>query len=292
MSGAPSQGLSCLLLSPLLLVCAADAGRANFLITADVSKQGLHTEPQPKRPCCSVLLFSLSSSQAPAATCQGAYALPVASSDDEIRAHSWFAACLRRMGATKLRDYSAKEPRKPVVWEDLSTGKFHAINNETGEKVPCDRDGRPLAQFHLNISGVASTKDRMKLRLKDTALNKSLLSDEPPRPEAPRGAALQALKEERAETKNRFYTKLPSEAGLFLRHTLAMRVAHPELEAERLEEEAKARHKIDELHKNYEALQASASANKTTTVEEKVREVKNISRSEYYSFTATGVFRP
>ena len=26
--------------------------------------------------------------------------------------------------------------------------------------------------------------------------------------------------------------------------------------------------------------------------EEKVREVKNISRSEYYSFTATGVFRP
>ena len=43
---------------------------------------------------------------------------------------------------------------------------------------------------------------------------------------------------------------------------------------------------------NYEALQASASANKTTTVEEKVREVKNISRSEYYSFTATGVFRP
>ena len=196
------------------------------------------------------------------------------------------------MGATKLQDFSAKEPRKPVVWEDLSTGKFHAVNNETGEKVPCDRDGRPLAQFHLNISGTASTKERMKLRLKDTALNKSLLSEEPLRPEPPRGAALQALKEERTETKNRFYTKLPSEAGLFLKHTLQMRIQHPEIEAERLEEEAKARHKIDELHKNYEALQASASANKTTKVEEKVREVKNISRSELYSFTKTGVFRP
>ena len=71
-----------------------------------------------------------------------------------------------------------------------------------------------------------------------------------------------------------------------------MRIQHPEIEAERLEEEAKARHKIDELHKHYEALQASASANKTTKVEEKVREVKNISRSELYSFTKTGVFRP
>ena len=130
------------------------------------------------------------------------------------------------------------------------------------------------------------------MRLKDTALNKSLLSEEPLRPEPPRGAALQALKEERTETKNRFYTKLPSEAGLFLKHTLQMRIQHPEIEAERLEEEAKARHKIDELHKNYEALQASASANKTTKVEEKVREVKNISRSELYSFTKTGVFRP
>ena len=218
------------------------------------------------------------------------------------------------------------EPRKPVVWEDLSTGKFHAVNNETGEKVPCDRDGRPLPQFHLGISGTATTKARKSLRLKvraakprslaslllaliilqlctsltvcfcvylqDTALNKSLLEPEPARPAVPRGSALQAMKEERVETKGRFYTKLSSEAGLFLKHTLQSRIDHPELEAERLEEEAKARHKIDELHKNYEALQASASANKTTKVEEKVREVKNISRSEYYSFTATGVFRP
>ena len=55
------------------------------------------------------------------------------------------------------------KPRKPVVWEDLNTGKFHAINNETGEKVPCDRDGRPMAQFHLDISGIATTKARLGL---------------------------------------------------------------------------------------------------------------------------------
>ena len=35
-----------------------------------------------------------------------------------------------------------------------------------------------------------------------------------------------------------------------------------------------ALHKIDELHKNYEALQASASANKVTNVEQQVKEVK------------------
>ena len=79
---------------------------------------------------------------------------------------------------------------------------------------------------------------------------------------------------------------------MFVKQQLQLREAYPELERERLEEEAKARHKIDELHKNYEALQASASANKVTNVEQQVKEIKNISRSEYYSFTATGVFRP
>ena len=101
-----------------------------------------------------------------------------------------------------------------------------------------------------------------------------------------------ALKEERVGTKGRFYTKLPSEAKIFLKQQLEMRERYPELEAERLEEEAKARHKIEELHKNYEALQASASANKNVVVVETKKDIKNISRSELYSFTATGVFRP
>lgn len=72
--------------------------------------------------------------------------------------HPWF----RRV----VVDGVAVVPRKPVVWEDLATGKFHAVNNETGEEVPCDRDGRPVAQFHLGVSGTASTKTRMQLRLK------------------------------------------------------------------------------------------------------------------------------
>ena len=109
----------------------------------------------------------------------------------------------------------------------------------------------------------------------------------------PRGETLQALKEDRVETKGRFYSKLPSESKLFLTQQLQMRITHPELEAERLEEEAKARHKIDELHKNYEALQASASANNNALVVEKEKKViKNISKSEFLSFTSTGVFRP
>ena len=73
-------------------------------------------------------------------------------------------------------------PRKPVVWEDLTTGKFHAVNNETGEEVPVDRNGRPIAQFHHGISGVASTHERNSLRLKDVALQKSLLLPEGRRP--------------------------------------------------------------------------------------------------------------
>ena len=101
-----------------------------------------------------------------------------------------------------------------------------------------------------------------------------------------------ALKEERVGTKGRFYTKLPSEAKIFLKQQLEMRERYPELEAERLEEEAKARHKIDELHKNYAALQQSASAGTTKMVQQTEREIKNISRSEHLSFTATGVFRP
>lgn len=185
-----------------------------------------------------------------------------------------------------------QEARKPVVWEDLSSGTFHAVNNETGEHVPCDHNGRALPRFHLDVSGIASTKERMSLRLKDTALQKSLLSPEPERPNALRGSALVKLKEERVGTKGRFGTKLPSEAGLFTRQQQEMRVRYPEIERERMEEEAKARHKIEELHKNYAALQASAVANTGAKVEKKEKDISNVSRSQLYSFTSTGVFRP
>ena len=70
------------------------------------------------------------------------------------------------LSALLLPDHRLQEARKPVVWEDLSSGTFHAVNNETGEHVPCDRDGRALPRFHLDVSGIASTKERMSLRLK------------------------------------------------------------------------------------------------------------------------------
>ena len=58
------------------------------------------------------------------------------------------------------------EQRKPVVWQNLIDGTYYAINNHTGDRVPCDRLGRPIPQFHRGISGVASTKMRMSLNLK------------------------------------------------------------------------------------------------------------------------------
>ena len=80
-------------------------------------------------------------------------------------------ACSRR-----LETHVVPVPRKPVVWEDLTTGKFHAVNNETGEKVACDRNGRPLPEFHNNISGIASTKERKTIRLKVRVASSAALS--------------------------------------------------------------------------------------------------------------------
>ena len=146
--------------------------------------------------------------------------------------------------------------RKPVVWQDACTGKYHAVNNETGDAVPCDAHGKPLPRFHSGVSGVASTKKRMGLTLKDTALYKSLQGPPPPRPPPLDAAA----REERAATAGRFGAKVPSEAALFLQQQLRDREDYPELEGERQEEEAKARFKIEELHKNFYALQASTQA--------------------------------
>ena len=182
-------------------------------------------------------------------------------------------------------------PRKPVVWEDLTTGKFHAVNNETGEEVPVDRNGRPIAQFHHGISGIASTHERNSLRLKDVALQKSLLLPEGRRPKLKKEDKI-TIREERVETVGRFGSKTPVEAELFLRQQVTMKQLYPELEAQRQEEEAKARYKIEELHKNYYALQASNEAGKGGPVVKKERDIKGVSRSQQYSFTSTGVFRP
>ena len=174
------------------------------------------------------------------------------------------------------------------MWEDLNTGKFHAVNNETGESVPCDSQGRTLPQFHHGVSGVASTKKRLGLTLKDTELQKSLLGPQPTRPPEPSAA----IRAERVSTTGRFGRNTPSEAAIFLKAQRRLREDYPEIEEARLEEEAKARFKIDELHKNFYALQASTQAGGAVQETTTVREVKNLVKAEHLAFTSTGVYRP
>ena len=66
-------------------------------------------------------------------------------------------------------------------------------------------------------------------------------------------------------------------------------------QAVRVDEVAKARHKIEETHKNYYALLASSDVG---TAGDPLKEKKNpgetmsLMRNEWYAFTATGMFRP
>ena len=67
------------------------------------------------------------------------------------------------------------------------------------------------------------------------------------------------------------------------------------IQALRLAEVAKARHKIEETHKNYYALLASSDVG---TAGDPLKEKKNpgesmsLMRNEWYAFTATGMYRP
>jgi hypothetical protein len=178
------------------------------------------------------------------------------------------------------------------VWEDLTTGKYHAINNDTGEVVPVDRDGRPIAQFYLGISGCASTQERTKMRLKDVALLQSLCTAEPPRPAGLKDAALlRSMREDRVETRGRFRVKPTPEPLLFLRYQKYFNETYPEVVAAAKAEDDKARRSIEEMHKNYYALQASTAAGVAAVQKVNVGATKPISKS-YLCFTATGVFRP
>jgi len=182
--------------------------------------------------------------------------------------------------------------RKPVVWEDLTTGKFHAINNKTGERIEVDRDGRPIAEFHLNVSGVASTKQRSSLRLKDVELQRSLIGPEPARPAALKDQNLfRTLREDRVETRDRFRTKIAPEAKLFLQSQRYMNATYPEIVEKAKALDDKDRAKIEEMHKNYAALQASTAAGVAPVAKVNIGATKPISKS-YLSFTSTGVFRP
>ena len=61
----------------------------------------------------------------------------------------------------------------------------------------------------------------------------------------PKGAELASLKEDRVETKGRFYTKVPPEADLALTQQRLFRTLYPELEAERQEESERRSRETD-----------------------------------------------
>ena len=77
--------------------------------------------------------------------------------------------------------------------------------------------------------------------------------------------------------------------------TMALRTMAVLTQAVRVDEVARARHKIEETHKNYYALLASSDVG---TAGDPLKEKKNpgesmsLMRNEWYAFTATGMFRP
>ena len=69
-----------------------------------------------------------------------------------------------------------------------------------------------------------------------------------------------SLRKERASTTGRFGAKTSGEIDLYEADKRSRLIKYPEIEDARLEEVEKAKFKIDELHKNYYALQSSQKA--------------------------------
>ena len=163
----------------------------------------------------------------------------------------------------------------------------HIVNNETGDHIPCDAFGKAIPPFHPGITGVADTKERLSLELKDVAWDKTLQKEAPPRP----GPLPNHLLRERVSTTNRFGGSSAGEIDLYLREKQRLLLQFPEREEARAEEEAKARHKVEELHKNYYALMASSDINQKPPQPKKPKEF-SLMKSEWYAFTSTGTYRP
>ena len=102
------------------------------------------------------------------------------------------------------------------------------------------------------------------------------------------------LKDDRVRTSDRFSGKLPTELSLFIDEQQRRRQQNPELEESMREEEARAKHKIDELHKNYYALLASSELGSGASVGQagSQKPKRSLMRSEDYAFTTTGTYRP
>jgi len=169
----------------------------------------------------------------------------------------------------------------------LTTGKYHTVSN-SGKHIHCTADGTPIRPYKQGVSGVAKTSVRVaheqKIAAHEASLADAAQGVRPP-PVDP------ALLQERVQTKGRFGAKTPTEIDLFLTEQARNRLMFPEREAAAREEEAQAKHKIDELHKNFAALAASSDINATHTKD--ISATKNLAKTcGLGAFTLTGTFRP
>ena len=185
----------------------------------------------------------------------------------------------------------SKRQQTPVIWEDQVTNKFHVVNNTNGEKVPCNQFGLPLLPFRPGISGEATTKERLRATRTTGAMAWEKSLEQPAKPRPP--PIDPSLRKERASTTGRFGAKTSGEIDLYEADKRSRLIKYPEIEEARLEEVEKAKVKIDELHKNYYALQSSqkaAEAGPAKEVEQK-KEMR-LNRSKQHAYAFTGLYRP
>eukprot|EP00962_Isochrysis_galbana_P014139 scaffold4029_cov117-Isochrysis_galbana.AAC.3 len=189
---------------------------------------------------------------------------------------------------------SAAASYKPYVWNDLNTGKFHMINNVTGEKVQCTPDGVPLRKFIPGVSGVVRTKERAKLVAKDTSWSSFIHDFSLAPPARPAPFSDEEARSERTATKGRFGVKQKTEPDLFLREMARQRIMYPERVVLAEAAEAAARQKLEEAHKNHAALAASTDPMKMAeAAREKLANKREFKcGSDPTRFTSNMIYRP
>ena len=125
----------------------------------------------------------------------------------------------------------------------------------------------------------------------ETKWEKTLQKKAPPRPPPLEPHLLH----ERVSTTGRFGGKTTSEVDMYNKEKRRQLLQFPEREAVRVEEDARARHKIEEMHKNYYALLASSdvgSSGDPLKQPKKPGDDMSLMRNEWYAFTSTGMYRP
>jgi hypothetical protein len=183
---------------------------------------------------------------------------------------------------------------RPYVWTDFNTGKFHMINNVTGEKVQCTPDGEPLRKFIPGITGVVSTKERARLVAKDSSWSSFIQTFSAAPPAQPPPFSDEEARRERTATKGRFNVQQKTEPELFLRELARQRIMYPERIVMAEAAEAAARQKVEETHKNHAALAASTDPVKAAeAAREKLTNKREFKcGSDPTRFTSNMIYRP